>query len=150
MLKCGGHIAGTSTAFSCWSGSTGRGSHPQGSDERFQSCRLHLIPPSQALLGAIPSTSRRLFQYRLRKDLEACHEATWAISVGSELVRRAPRVFTQSGLCQKRDVMLRPTRRRSHRLLDSHQLFGSPIFRFASLYSIVPVQRLFPSFESVT
>ncbi len=46
-------------ASSCWSGSTGRGSHPQGSDERFQSCRLHLIPPSQALLGAIPSTSRR-------------------------------------------------------------------------------------------
>ena len=43
---------------SCWSGSTGRDSHPQGSDERFQSCRLHLIPPSQALLGAIPSTSR--------------------------------------------------------------------------------------------
>ena len=34
-------------ASSCWSGSTGRGSHPQGSDERFQSCNLHLIPLSQ-------------------------------------------------------------------------------------------------------
>ena len=44
-------------ASSCWSGSTGRGSHPQGSDERFQSCGLHLIPLSQALLGAIDATS---------------------------------------------------------------------------------------------
>ena len=35
-------------ASSCWSGSTGRASHPQGSDERFQSCKLHLIPLSQA------------------------------------------------------------------------------------------------------
>ncbi len=43
-------------ASSCWSGSTGRGSHPQGSDERFQSCNLHLIPLSQALLGAIDVT----------------------------------------------------------------------------------------------
>ena len=30
-------------ASSCWSGSTGRGSHPQGSDERFQSCKLPRI-----------------------------------------------------------------------------------------------------------
>jgi hypothetical protein len=44
-------------ASSCWSGSTGRGSHPQGSDERFQICKLHLIPLSQALLGAIASTA---------------------------------------------------------------------------------------------
>ena len=44
-------------ASSCWSGSTGRAFHPQGSDERFQSCNLHLIPLSQALLGAIASTS---------------------------------------------------------------------------------------------
>ncbi len=29
----------------------------------------------------------------LRKDLEASHESTSAISVGSELVRRAPPVF---------------------------------------------------------
>jgi hypothetical protein len=43
-------------ASSCWSGSTGRESHPQGSDEGFQSCKLHLIPPSQALLGAIDAT----------------------------------------------------------------------------------------------
>ncbi len=43
-------------ASSCWSGSTGRASHPQGSDERFQSCELHLIPLSQALLGAIDAT----------------------------------------------------------------------------------------------
>ena len=35
-------------ASSCWSGSTGRAFHPQGSDERFQSCSLHLIPLSQA------------------------------------------------------------------------------------------------------
>ena len=34
-------------ASSCWSGSTGRDSHPQGSDERFQICNLHLIPLSQ-------------------------------------------------------------------------------------------------------
>ena len=44
-------------ASSCWSGSTARDSHPQGSDERFQSCSGHLIPLSQALLGAIASTS---------------------------------------------------------------------------------------------
>ena len=35
-------------ASSCWSGSTGRAFHPQGSAERFQSCKLHLIPLSQA------------------------------------------------------------------------------------------------------
>ena len=34
-----------------WSGATGRAFHPQGSDERFQSCRLHLIPLSQACLA---------------------------------------------------------------------------------------------------
>ncbi len=38
-------------ASSCWSGSTGRAFHPQGSVERFQSCRLHLIPLSQACLA---------------------------------------------------------------------------------------------------
>ena len=38
-------------ASSCWSGSTGRAFHPQGSDERFQSCNLHLIPLSQACLA---------------------------------------------------------------------------------------------------
>jgi hypothetical protein len=43
-------------ASSCWSGSTGRASHPKGSDERFQSCNLHLIPLSQALLGTIDAT----------------------------------------------------------------------------------------------
>ena len=32
----------------CWSGATGRAFHPQGSDERFQSCSEHLIPLSQA------------------------------------------------------------------------------------------------------
>ena len=32
-------------------------SHPQGSDERFQSCKLHLIPLSQALLGATDATA---------------------------------------------------------------------------------------------
>ena len=37
---------------SCWSSSTGRAFHPQGSDERFQSCKLHLILLSQASLGA--------------------------------------------------------------------------------------------------
>ncbi len=46
-------------ASSCWSGSTGRAFHPQGSDERFQSCGLHLIPLSQALLGAIDVTDAR-------------------------------------------------------------------------------------------
>ena len=43
---------------SCWSGSTGRAFHPQGSDERFQSCGLHLVPLSQALLGAMDVTCR--------------------------------------------------------------------------------------------
>jgi len=37
-------------ASSCWSGSTGREFHPQGSDERFQICFLHLILLSQAFL----------------------------------------------------------------------------------------------------
>jgi hypothetical protein len=44
---------------SCWSGSTGRAFHPQGSDERFQICNLHLIPLSQALLGANDATASR-------------------------------------------------------------------------------------------
>ena len=43
-------------ASSCWSGSTARDSHPQDSYERFQSCNLHLIPLSQALLGANSSS----------------------------------------------------------------------------------------------
>jgi hypothetical protein len=38
-------------ASSCWSGSTGRAFHPQGSDERFQSCKLHFIPLSQTFLA---------------------------------------------------------------------------------------------------
>jgi hypothetical protein len=38
-------------ASSCWSGSTGRAFHPQGSDERFQICFLHLILLSQAFLA---------------------------------------------------------------------------------------------------
>jgi len=42
-------------ASSCWSGSTEQDSHLQGSDEGFQIGKLHLIPPSQALLGAIAS-----------------------------------------------------------------------------------------------
>ncbi len=40
-------------ASSCWSGSTEQGSHLQGSDERFQSCKLHLIPLSQACLAQL-------------------------------------------------------------------------------------------------
>ncbi len=52
-------------ASSCWSGSTDRDSHPQGSAERFQSCRLHLIPPSQALLDAIASTEASFDQPEL-------------------------------------------------------------------------------------
>jgi hypothetical protein len=40
-------------ASSCWSSSTGRDSHPQGSDERFQSCNLHLILLSQAFLAQV-------------------------------------------------------------------------------------------------
>ena len=42
-----------------WSGATGRAFHPQGSDERFQSCFLHLILLSQALLGAMGATDAR-------------------------------------------------------------------------------------------
>ena len=40
-----------------WSGATGRAFHPQDSNERFQSCNLHLIPLSQALLGAMIASS---------------------------------------------------------------------------------------------
>jgi hypothetical protein len=63
-------------ASSCWSSSTGRGFHPQGSDERFQSCRLHLILLSQASwrnrcnrsdLGETPSRVGVL-----HRPLEAC------------------------------------------------------------------------------
>ena len=43
-------------ASSCWSGSTGRAFHPQNSDERFQICKLHFIPLSQASLGATSSS----------------------------------------------------------------------------------------------
>ena len=42
-----------------WSGATGRAFHPQGSNERFQSCFLHLILLSQACLAQSP------FSYRL-------------------------------------------------------------------------------------
>mgnify|MGYP000362590560 CR=1 FL=1 len=52
-------------ASSCWSGSTARDFHPQGSYERFQSCNLHLIPLSQALLGAIASTAAGLCRCQL-------------------------------------------------------------------------------------
>jgi hypothetical protein len=34
-----------------WSGATGRAFHPQGSNERFQICFLHLFLPSQAFLA---------------------------------------------------------------------------------------------------
>ena len=44
-------------ASSCWSGSTGRDSHPQGSDERFQSCKATSHSPFPSLLGAITSPS---------------------------------------------------------------------------------------------
>ena len=53
-------------ASSCWSGSTGRASHPKGSDERFQSCNLHLILLSQALLGTIDATDASLSEGELR------------------------------------------------------------------------------------
>src|SRR5262249_15607115 len=46
-------------ASSRWSDATGRAFHPQGSDERFQSACLHLVPLSRALPGAIPSTEGR-------------------------------------------------------------------------------------------
>ena len=45
-------------ASSCWSSSTGRASHPQGSDERFQSCNLHLILLSQAFLAQLMQPQR--------------------------------------------------------------------------------------------
>jgi hypothetical protein len=49
-------------ASGCWSGSTGRASHPQDSAERFQSCSAHLIPLSQALLGTNKTSSEVLAQ----------------------------------------------------------------------------------------
>ena len=56
-------------ASSCWSGSTGRAFHPQGSYERFQSCQLHLILLSQALLGAMGATyaSKIVFVNRVKR-----------------------------------------------------------------------------------
>ena len=59
-LRRGRYLLDARLASSCWSGSTGRGSHPQGSDERFQICKLHFIRLSQALLGAIDATSADL------------------------------------------------------------------------------------------
>jgi hypothetical protein len=44
-------------ASSCWSGSTARDSHPQGSDEKFQSCNLHLIP-LVCSISVIPQCSK--------------------------------------------------------------------------------------------
>ena len=44
-------------ASSCWSGSTGRDPYPQGSDERFQSCKATSHSPFPSLLGAIASAS---------------------------------------------------------------------------------------------
>ena len=58
-------------ASSCWSGSTGRAFHPQGSDERFPSCRLHLVLHSQAWLGAMDVTSAR-------KQAPGGRVGTWA------------------------------------------------------------------------
>jgi hypothetical protein len=46
-------------ASSCWSGSTGRAFHPQGSSERFQICKLHFIPLSQTFLAQAMSPKRR-------------------------------------------------------------------------------------------
>ncbi len=43
-------------ASSCWSDTTGRAFHPQGSYERFRVASLHFILLSQAWLGAITST----------------------------------------------------------------------------------------------
>ncbi len=48
-------------ASSCWSGSTGRDLHPQGSAEKFQSCNLHLIPLSQACLAQLHRPLRFCF-----------------------------------------------------------------------------------------
>ena len=42
-----------------WSGATGRDSHPQGSDERFQICFLTSRPPFPSLLGAMMPTAGR-------------------------------------------------------------------------------------------
>jgi hypothetical protein len=53
-------------ASGCWSGSTGRAFHPQGSTERFQISFLHLILLSQALLGAIDVTRVHSRSYVLR------------------------------------------------------------------------------------
>ena len=47
-------------ASSRWSDVTGRAFHPQGSNERFQSCILHLILLSQASLGAIRANATLL------------------------------------------------------------------------------------------
>ena len=57
-------------ASSCWPGSTGRAFHPQGSDEKFQSCRLHLIPLSHALLGTMKSTDVFLNNFKVVHSMD--------------------------------------------------------------------------------
>ena len=64
--QCGLPLHHARLASSCWSGSTARDFHPQGSYERFQSCNLHLIPLSQALLGAIDATDASFNLCKLR------------------------------------------------------------------------------------
>ena len=57
-------------ASSCWSSSTGRDFYPQGSDERFQSCNLHLIPLSQTSWRN--RCNRRALDNELPRPLTAC------------------------------------------------------------------------------
>ena|GEM_PF-6843596 len=55
--------SGARLASRCWSDSPGRALHPQGSDERFPICFLHLVLLSQASLGAIPFSSPALARH---------------------------------------------------------------------------------------
>ena len=90
-------------ASSCWSSSTGRASHPQGSDERFQSCRLHLILLSQAswrnrcnrcefLRGRIDSGENHRTQLEASKKLSTAFKRLSPNSVSSAFLRCAVRL----------------------------------------------------------
>src|SRR5262249_22762050 len=58
-------------ASSRWSDATGRAFHPQGSDERFQSACLHLVPLSRALPGANTSTAAASARSQPRRNAGA-------------------------------------------------------------------------------
>ncbi len=74
-----------------WSGATGRAFHPQGSNERFQSCFLTSLPP-------FPSLAWRNVIYSFLR--ETCHQTTPVTHPFLAASRHAPRGLTGTGLAQ--------------------------------------------------